>query len=1068
MVTRLTSSRHPFGRAGIVLVLGLVSPANGDGPPSAVGSRAPGALALFPRLSVPHVKRHPPTVPVEKYRELQERLDRLQAQLDAGQPVRPRSCELEGRLEQRGRQTVVRLKATFKVTTIRPDVVVLLGCQRTHPVEARGDDGKVPLLSAADDGLRVQFPTAGDHMAHLDLDLPVGPKGPKGAELGFELGLPGAAITALAFEPPADVRRYTLTTRVLQNGGAADPEFEQAEVERFLPGKGGAPLGPITSFALSWEDPSRKADAIRTADGDVSVTVDQDEVTTEARLRLRGSAAEWRFTAPAMSDVTVGPWPGPAGKAGPDQPPGRARNVVRPEPGQNVWRVETREPASGDLLAVISTRVPRGRDAAGRGPFPIGPFAVLGVAQQSGVIRVRTPLTWKAVASRRGDTRKEFDDGSGEVVYRYRYPPLQAAPTDSPVTLTLTPAAGVVHGRVRHFLRLGEAGWRLRSELAITPSQTELDAVEVEVPDGFRLADVEPRELVDEAVPGPPGAADSRLYRIRLTAARRTSFAVTLLGEYATGRGATASLRLPRPRGVLARNSDVVVEAPAAVEVRGSVRAWDGERLGTWDTPLQVDPADVGDRSRAAVEGFAGRVDVHWRPAAADARVAVTADVDLEPSRMLVREHLTCRFPGRIPERVRLTAGVPVTEVRAGRGTVERTAGGWDLLPGEGDRQADFTLVYSAPPPAAGAPTRIPLLLPEVGATGLHVRVWAGPEVALRLADPTGWRVAPPEIVGDRAEFPDLVLRADGAAGEPMVEVVPRLAGADGGPIVDAMHVECRLGPTVAYRVQLRMTGLATATEVGLPAGAWAAEAFVLGRRLPGSAVRSEAAPIIQVPAVLAPAGPTVVEVRYRLPPGGHLEPPRLIGGELAGDVMWTVIPSAGRLALRAGDAGGGWNGWTPLTILGVSRPTGPRDAGPPLFVRRTDSGPLDVVEVDRLPWLFGWSLAAAVCGIGLGLLGPRARRLLALTVGVAVAAAALVCPQPLSLALAAAAPGAAGALVIWFGYRAVQLWYRRRLARSPGFARPGSSLIRPSAARGGDSSARGSLAVPTAPASAP
>ena len=56
---------------------------------------------------------------------------KLQAQLNAGQPVKPRSCELEGKVELRGKQPVVRLRATFKFTTTRPGTIVYPVVSRT-------------------------------------------------------------------------------------------------------------------------------------------------------------------------------------------------------------------------------------------------------------------------------------------------------------------------------------------------------------------------------------------------------------------------------------------------------------------------------------------------------------------------------------------------------------------------------------------------------------------------------------------------------------------------------------------------------------------------------------------------------------------------------------------------------------------------------------------------------------------------------------------------------------------------------------------------------------------------
>src|SRR5205085_3570090 len=83
-----------------------------------------------------------------RYRELLDQIERLKAQLAVREPVRPRSCELEGRVEQRGQQPVLRFKATFKYTAPEANAAVFLGCQKAQVVEAKLDDGKVPLLTA--------------------------------------------------------------------------------------------------------------------------------------------------------------------------------------------------------------------------------------------------------------------------------------------------------------------------------------------------------------------------------------------------------------------------------------------------------------------------------------------------------------------------------------------------------------------------------------------------------------------------------------------------------------------------------------------------------------------------------------------------------------------------------------------------------------------------------------------------------------------------------------------------------------------------------------------------------
>src|SRR5262245_40715778 len=743
-------------------------------PPAGVPITLPGGLVIVVGGpgGGPGMKPEVVILTPERYREMQERLERLQGELEARQPSRPRSCELEGKLEQRGRQVVVRLRATFKFTTVQPRSVIYLGCQREPAVEATGDDGKPPLLTAGYDGLRVQVEAAGDHTVRLELDVPVSSRGPKGAELGFEVGLPGAPITALSFHPPANVRRYTLTTKTPRAAPALGPavpdaDVESAEADRFLPARGGAPLGPVTHLALSWEDPQRRAEVVRSAETEVTVTVRPDELLTEARLRLRGSAGEWQFTAPASADIGIGLWPaGGAGKPPAELPADRAPSVIRPEPGQTVWRVQFTEPGPPDLLVTIVSRTGRAKagQAGATGPFPVGPFVVLDTPRQSGVIRVRAPFNVRVTASMKGDARRETDGASSDPVYRFNYStPITKPPADAPVELTLAPIAGVVNARVRHELRLEESGWRLRMEIALSPNRAEVEHVDVEVPSAFHPTQAEPRELVEGLGPARDIGPDRRVYRVRLTAPKRSSFAFTLEGEYPVppDRGA-ASLPLPRLLEVSVRAAELVASTPVRFDLRGSFRTWEGTRPGTWETPLDPDPSDRDVRVQGSANRPIAVAELTWRAGEAGVSVRTVADVDIEPERIGVTERLTYRFRGKPPPRLRLRADRKLTAVRASRGAVEAVAGGWDLLvPGDAAGETEFTLTFAVrtEPRSNGGQLVPPLLVPEQTDAVHTVRVWDRSGRQVRVTEDGPWVESPVEIVEDRPTLPSLVAR---------------------------------------------------------------------------------------------------------------------------------------------------------------------------------------------------------------------------------------------------------------------------------------------------------------------
>ena len=73
--------------------------------------------------------------------------------------------------------------------------------------------------------------------------------------------------------------------------------------------KAGYPLGPVESLELTWDAPlpanSTAAQVPRTADIDVTIRVEDAQIETTARLRLRGGAAQWLLALPATADVVT-------------------------------------------------------------------------------------------------------------------------------------------------------------------------------------------------------------------------------------------------------------------------------------------------------------------------------------------------------------------------------------------------------------------------------------------------------------------------------------------------------------------------------------------------------------------------------------------------------------------------------------------------------------------------------------------------------------------------------------------------------------------------------------------
>src|SRR5439155_8756094 len=107
------------------------------------------------------------------------------------------------------------------------------GGQRAFAVKASLDGGGPPAIESTADGLVTLVESAREHTLTLSLETAIVSRGAKG-DLGFDIGLPRAAITTLSLaNPGADVKSLNLGTRWLD--AASKPgELKTAVIE---PGK---------------------------------------------------------------------------------------------------------------------------------------------------------------------------------------------------------------------------------------------------------------------------------------------------------------------------------------------------------------------------------------------------------------------------------------------------------------------------------------------------------------------------------------------------------------------------------------------------------------------------------------------------------------------------------------------------------------------------------------------------------------------------------------------------------------------------------------------------------------
>lgn len=1039
----------------------------------------------------------------ERYRELTDQIELLKKQIAAEKPSAPSACELEGRLEQRGMQTVVRLRATFKFRTTQPRSAVSLGCQKMQLIEAKREDGKLPLLAASDRGLWVMVEEAGEQTIRLELESALISRGAKSSEVGFEVGLPGAAITLLSFATPSKVKRVTVSRREVASAPVfGSPLIEgpldvkRVDVESLQAG-GGAPfaLGSITYLAVSWEDEKRMVGGAtaRTSEADVQVTIGDADIVTEARMRLKGAASEWRFLAPSNAEVSIGKPPTAAGGKPLDFPIDQAPELIRPEPGQSTWRVRFREANSSELLAVIVMRTPRSRtEPKSKSFLPIGPFFVFDAARQSGAIRVKTLPHIKVIPILKGDTQR-LDNGQdldGEMLFRYRAIPqgTKSLPT-APLELDIRPAIGVVQTRVHHQLRMAEGSWRLHSEIAVVPIRMDVDVLELEVPAAVAFEAATPK-LVESISALRDISPSRRVVQVKLASAQRSEFTIAIEGYYPLPIGAQEmNLLLPRVLNTFDRLGQVSVSLPDGFDVRGRAYQWESDKPGTQQYGLIPAPAmDKPSLLTASVSRSISHVELDWKAQRADIRAESQVDLTLGDRRAQISHTLKFQFADRVPRRLRIRASAPVSGLAVSPGSLE-TNGALDWFVNLGmdvSKEATIVLNYSFPLPAeVDDPSllHVPLLWPDgVNWCENRVRVWRDSQATrsfLPEADGTVWEVRPPELLAREQSLPLLVLHAAGSNLPLALRLIEAASpmGFDSTATLTAVWIDRTLiqaqisGAYQQYRVRFHLSKWsARVLEVELPAGAIDAEASINGIRIETRTGRPNADAARNLQLVL-PAWRermlAIVEIKYQLAdsrndgPGRLVtvwQPPRLPSQVALSTVRWQIAVPANSVALSLGGSAFEER-WTvrggiaqPLPAYtspdlenwitsgrepdGSETPAGWEMENAGIIARQNSLMPMRTAAVPRPAFIATVSLIVLAMGLLMARLPRRAVGVLLTLLTAGAVVVGFIWPQPSGQVLSAAQPGLVLLALVLCVQRFSQWRYRRRLTRMPGFAR--------------------------------
>lgn len=979
-----------------------------------------------------------------EYQALVEQTEKVKRARDGAKPQPPGKVELRARIEPRGDRTVAAVTALFTYRTVSPKTVVTLGCQRATATRAKGSDGKTPVLTAGDDGFAVLAENPGDHTLTLDLEAAVTARGPKG-EIGFEFGLPRAAITTFALDkPPVDVKAVSVGTR------AAEPFAAVKHAPAAIPTMAFA-LGPTDTLELLWE-PRAAADAAElTADGDVVIRVGESQVETVAKLKLRGPTREWPLTLPPNAEVTVER----AGKAA--SPLTTPAVVEKPaDPQKPVWVVRTPPDPDGWLVTVTArTLRPKAGDPKARGPYPIGPFHLPNV-RHTGRVRVYAPPSVRvgfrpSADMRRLDLPAPADDDL-VAVFSYSSPAVGRGWGEFDVR----PLANVPRVRPHHKLTLTANGWRLESTVRVTPPpRGEVEQMTVELPPGWQGWEFGPDDQVesDTDTTDPSG---KRTITLKFVTPQKAAADLRVLATHplpAAGRQAT----LPFPRFLQADERDTQVEVAGGdgwtVTATGS--GWDRGPAAGVAVPLRGAGRDAAGEFDRGVS----LLDVNWRPFRPDLACDIRTDVTVQDRQLAVQQSFRFRLTDGDTRPLRLAVqGEPVGL----RWTPRLEPAGpneWVYrLPPDVGKEVTLVAQYAVKTPKAddADPVPVPLIHPTTATSAdAVVRVWGGG--GRRAAGFIGdWRELAPELNPDADSLPWFTLGSSALA-PPVLALTDWSAAAP--IVVERAVVQATIaddGARVRGRYLLRHWE-GSHVDFDLPPST-AVEASVDGKRVDPVLLAGGAR--VMVPELKPGRGMVTVEVRVQLPAansrftGRLLTPPCPRQANYRAPVRWQVFGGPADVLAALGGAQAEWRwGWKgygfgPMPVespadvenwfraAGVEsgEPVRPVVDGDTILVRQPTPWPLRVVVAPRPVAVLAVSALTFAVVYGFVRLAGRRTGLLFVLLSAAAAAAVVWMPYLTVSVVAAGQPGIALAAAVLLG-RTTWLRYHRRAARPATFS---------------------------------
>lgn len=998
----------------------------------------------------------------QRYQELL-RLERESTQRAAA-AVRlavPTSCKLSGRVEG----DIARVQVQYQFVTDKLRTLVTLGCQRAWPRSATLD-AHLPLFvtdSSRDEGLVVQVDTPGTHNLTLDLAVPLTNRGPKGAERGFDLGLPRCAITNLdTFEVPGDVAEIKVNARPVQaraNAGGSRIENEA--------------LGAADRLEVSWKGrgpAATKVAPLYIAEGRVVVRVEERRAVTDVELQLQvlaGEVQEYRIRLPA-----------------------RVRCDLR-EPAASDERLERRElPRDDDPWLTLRFKKPtsepfrvafQAQQSWTGSTVPVGPFAVAGALRQTGTIAVAAAPEFRLAFQTNGDIlRHELteDASRGNTVAGFTYwnVPATASPAEAPppqLRLDVQTVRGAVESRVDHTLELTPAGWQVATRLDLTPLRTGVDVVEVEVPENYpfdAVKGVAPAEMADP----PLFDATRRTATIRLAQKQFRPFSLTLPALYPVAPGGQQTLELPRPLNTLDRGAQASVIVPGDMELVRHDGGFEQAAAGSGSIHRYTQSWPRAPR----------RVELARRAYRPELRVVSVSDVTFRVSQAVVRQRLEFDFRDRVTDRVAL-------EIPQAIGQRAHVVQGGSLndqgqfILDRAATRAIVVLAYELPATpresnrTTGSSFSLPLIrVPAATRTEWKARLWCDATQQLGLVEGP-WEEAPPEVAPEKDNLPTLVLKS--IAPDP-----PLLIRREDNPgmlswpfIVDRSLIQVLTaedGP-IHYRARYVLNRIANRhLDVRLPAplGNSNLAVWLDGKQVTtirsvddhGNPVENGSVVRILVEPELY-RGPVLLDLRYQMPARRRdsgtvlttFQPPVFLHDVRLGPVRWQInLPNDAVVVCRESDPNAdiswSWRGalLTPMPVSqaadverwlsGARRAETDTLSPAPLACWRSDLEPVTVLQVPRAAWLFSCSATLLAVALTLLFMPPLRPTWLAVLGGLILAGGWLTIAWPhlLPVVLYGCEPALAVLAVTGLVQAVRSLSDRQRRRYLPAFTRSRSS----------------------------